>query len=132
MDRSRSSDALKLPPGMPEKTFYGSVCPPLPANFAIPEGEPVDVLSADTREFRFHARHDWTDEQWRLHRWAYSRLTELADKEIGQVLATLHETGLDKNTLVVFTTDLTARWMRPITWNTSPSSMMRRRGFRSS
>jgi arylsulfatase A-like enzyme len=37
----------------------------------------------------------WTDEQWRMHRWAYARLTESVDAQIGQVLAALREAGLD-------------------------------------
>jgi arylsulfatase A-like enzyme len=52
-----------------------------------------------------HAREKWTDEQWRLHRWAYARLTEKVDEDIGRVLSVLRETGLDENTVVVFTSD---------------------------
>jgi choline-sulfatase len=97
-------DAMALPAGM-SKDEFASKWPPLPANFAVPEGEPEDILAADLREFRVHARNNWTPEQWRLHRWAYARLTELVDKQIGQLLTTLRETGLDTNTLVVFVSD---------------------------
>jgi arylsulfatase A-like enzyme len=40
-----------------------------------------------------------------VHRWAYARLTEVVNGQIGQVLTALRETGLDTNTLVVFTSD---------------------------
>lgn len=98
-------EALKLPLGMTPEYFFSSVCPPLPANYAIPPGEPEAILAADKRSFRTHARNNWNDEQWRMHRWAYAKLTEVVDSEIGMVLAALRETGLDKNTLVVFVSD---------------------------
>ena len=50
-------------------------------------------------------RKNWTEEDWRLHRWAYARLTERVDGQIGQVLAALREAGLENDTLVVFTSD---------------------------
>ncbi len=98
-------DALALPAGMSRDDFFAKACPPLPANYAIPPGEPEAILAADTRAFRTYARKSWTDEQWRLHRWAYARLTERVDAEIGVVLTALRETGLDANTLVVFVSD---------------------------
>ena len=98
-------DALALPKGMSREAFFDKVCPPLPSNYATPPGEPESILAADPRRFRTFVRDHWTDEQWRLHRWAYARLTELVDGQIGQVLAALRETGLDKNTLVVFLSD---------------------------
>lgn len=98
-------EALTLPTGMSQEDFFAKACPPLPANYAIPPGEPEAILAADTRAFRTYARKSWTDEQWRLHRWAYARLTEQVDTEIGVVLTALRETGLDSNTLVVFVSD---------------------------
>jgi choline-sulfatase len=98
-------DALTLPTGMSREDFFAKACPPLPANYAIPPGEPEAILAADMRAFRTYARKSWTDEQWRLHRWAYARLTERVDAEIGVVLTALRETGLEANTLVVFVSD---------------------------
>lgn len=98
-------DALELPPGMPREEFFAKVCPPLPPNYGIPEGEPSAILSADARNFRTYVRNNWTDEQWRLHRWAYAKLTEHVDGQIGVVLKALRESGLEKNTLVVFVSD---------------------------
>ena len=97
-------EALAPPAGMSREEFARH-CPPLPANFAIPEGEPEAILAADTRAFRTRARNEWTEEQWRLHRWAYARLTEHVDAQIGVVLTALRETGLEKNTVVVFLSD---------------------------
>ena len=97
-------EVTALPAGMTPEEF-ASQWPPLPTNFAIPEGEPENILSGDPRAFRVYAREHFTTNDWRLHRWAYARLTELVDGQIGQVLAALKETGLDTNTLVVFTSD---------------------------
>jgi arylsulfatase A-like enzyme len=90
---------------MSPQKFYADVCPPLPANFGIPSGEPEHILAADPRAFRLFAREHFTTNQWRLHRWAYDRLTELMDREVGQVLMALRQAGLDKNTVVVFVSD---------------------------
>jgi choline-sulfatase len=98
-------EAMQLPEGMAADQFYRNVCPPLPANFAIPAGEPEAVRRVDPRDFRFYVREHWSPEQWRLHRWAYCRLTERADAEIGTVLQALRDAGLEENTLVVFTSD---------------------------
>ena len=98
-------DAMKIPAGVTREDFFAKLCPPLPANHAIPLGEPESILAADQRGFRVHARNEWSEEEWRMHRWTYARLTETVDTEIGEVLKALKETGLDENTLVVFTSD---------------------------
>ena len=97
--------ALALPAGVSREEFFARLCPPLPVNHAIPQDEPDALLSVDSRSFRAYVRQHWTDEDWRLHRWAYARLTERVDAEIGVVLKGLADAGLDKNTLVVFVSD---------------------------
>jgi arylsulfatase A-like enzyme len=47
----------------------------------------------------------FTTEDWRKHRWGYYRMTELVDKQIGRVLESLRRAGLEKNTLIVLTSD---------------------------
>jgi choline-sulfatase len=98
--------ALKMPPGVSEREFYARYCPPLPPNFDVPPEEPDAIRwLAKSRPFRQHARETWSAEKWRLHRWAYCRLTERVDSQLGRVLAALHETGLDENTIVIMTSD---------------------------
>lgn len=99
------SEALKLPAGVSREEFFARLCPPLPANFEIPPGEPEAALPADRVNFRTYARKNWTAEQWRLHRWAYARLTERVDGEIGKVLDALRKAGLEESTLIVFSSD---------------------------
>jgi choline-sulfatase len=99
LDRARSSDDLGA--------FIRDHCPPLPGNFQVPPEEPECITTQylKARSFRKFARDRWSREDWRLHRWAYCRLTERVDRQIGQVLGALREPGLADRTLVVFTSD---------------------------
>lgn len=87
--------------------FVKKHCPALPANHAVPEAEPECITEkfVNARLFRAHIRKNWTESQWRLHRWAYCRLTEMVDEKIGILIDALREAGLEENTLVVFTSD---------------------------
>lgn len=99
-------DALKIPDGVTKKEFFAKYCPPLPTNHQPIFGEPYTVDSLiNLRNFREAVRERWTDEDWRLHRWAYARLTEKADSMIGQVLDALNKSGVKNNTIVIFTSD---------------------------
>lgn len=80
--------------------------PPLPDNFEPTIGEPQAIRNLIAlRPFRKKARRVWGEKGWREHRWLYARLTERADSLIGEVLQALHKSGLDQNTIVVFTSD---------------------------
>jgi arylsulfatase A-like enzyme len=54
---------------------------------------------------QINQKGDWTELQWSQYLWVYYRLAEIADGEVGRVLAALDETGLAASTLVVFTSD---------------------------
>lgn len=100
--------ALQFPPGVSREEFFAKFCPPAPANLEPQAGAPDAVqvsLAPRGLSFRQHAFQNWSVEQWRLHRWAYCRLTERADREIGLVLQALREAGLEDDTLVVFSSD---------------------------
>jgi arylsulfatase A-like enzyme len=99
-------DVMKIPDGISKKDFFDKYCPPLPANYQPMIGEPYSVDSLITvRAFRKVVRDKWSDEDWRLHRWAYARLVEKVDSLIGKVLAALDKSGLRENTIVIFTAD---------------------------
>lgn len=98
--------ALALPPGMTREEFFAEVCPPLPDNFEIPpdEAEAIGLMQARS-PFKRKARERYSEEDWRMHRWAYARLTERVDGQIGRLLAALRDNGLDDDTVVIFTSD---------------------------
>ncbi|MHC4177113.1 MAG: sulfatase/phosphatase domain-containing protein, partial [Planctomycetota bacterium] len=77
------------------------------ANFEVPALEPECITEeyVRARTFRHYARTQWTAERWRQHRWAYCRLTEMVDAQIGEVLDALRRGGLQRRTVVVFTSD---------------------------
>jgi len=98
--------ALKLPEGISEEQFFAEYCPPLPSNFEPQEEEALAIGSLlDRRPFRRRAREEYTEEQWRMHRWAYARLTEMVDAQIQVVLDALKESGQEENTLIIFSSD---------------------------
>lgn len=99
-------EALKLPAGVDEETFFAEHCPPLPANHDIQAEEPpcIGEILAE-RPFKRLAREEWGEREWRLHRWAYHRLTERVDAQIGVVLDALERSGQVENTVIVFTSD---------------------------
>jgi arylsulfatase A-like enzyme len=98
--------AMKLPDGVSEDDFYATMCPPLPDNFEPSRGEPsaYDALLRQ-RAFRQHVRDEWTERDWRLHRYAYCRLTERVDAQIGIVMDALDESENAQDTIVIFTSD---------------------------
>jgi arylsulfatase A-like enzyme len=86
--------------------FWNDLCPPLPENYEPAEDEPEAVKwLAEKRPFRENARKNWSDKKWRLHRWAYARLTEKVDGHIMKILDALRETGQEENTVVIFSSD---------------------------
>lgn len=98
--------ALEMPVGVSEQDFFAKYCPPLPANHAIQIDEPVAVTRlVNDRSFRLRARNTYTDRDWRLHRWAYHRLTERVDGQLQVVLDALRKSGREKNTVVILTSD---------------------------
>jgi choline-sulfatase len=104
---SRICEGLIEEPRKDLAGFADDHCPPLPDNHAVPKLEPDAVVERylEARRFRLYAREKWSDDMWRLHRWAYCRLTEMVDAHIGKVLDALRDTGLEKDTLVIFTSD---------------------------
>ena len=76
-----------------------ALLPPLWANVHDSEILPSE-LTDEKRKTKA-----WPDLQWRQYLWMYYRLVESSDKLIGQVLTALDESGLNSNTIVVFTSD---------------------------
>lgn len=77
----------------------GADLPPLPASFRLPEAEPAWLLQPRPKH------PHWDETQWRRYIYAYYRMMEDVDNQIGRLLDTLREIGKEKNTLVIFTSD---------------------------
>ena len=93
-------------------------CPPLPANFAPTRDEPRwiaafrdgtlgDESSLELGLNRRFGRSSqaWTDAEWRLYRGAYRSFMGDVDRQIGIVLDALRDSGLERDTVVIFTSD---------------------------
>ncbi len=98
--------ALQYPDSVTEEVFYARYCPPVPPNLEPQEDEPQAIKSMlNLRDFRVNARENYTDQDWRRHRWAYCRLTERVDGQIQLILDALKQSGQEENTLVLFSSD---------------------------
>lgn len=98
--------AMKIPDGVSEEEFYKSYCPPLPVNFEPQKDEPRALKQLiNFRPFRKNARENFTENQWRHHRYAYHRLTEFLDVQIQTILDAVKESGQEENTLIIFSSD---------------------------
>ena len=99
-------EAIKIPDSLTEVEFFASYCPPLPDNFEPTRNEPEAIQDLrKLHSFTMDARENWTERDWRLHRWAYHRLTERVDEQIGRVLDALQRSEVRDNTIVIFTSD---------------------------
>jgi len=84
--------------------FYESdQCPPLLPNFEPQPDEPEAYQAM--RAITLDNKKNVTEDDWRLSRWIYARLTEIVDAEIKVVLDALKETGQEENTVVIFSSD---------------------------
>lgn len=82
--------------------------PAAPANLAPPKNEPDGMTlmrKAYQVEDGLFPVAKFTADDWRRQRWGYYRMIELVDREIGRLLAALRASGLEGNTVVVFTSD---------------------------
>ncbi|MFP4845018.1 sulfatase [Winogradskyella sp. PE311] len=99
-------EAMKIPEGISEKEFYANYCPPLPKNYEPQINEPKAVKDLiNVRPFRKNAREHFTDNDWRHHRYAYHRLTEVMDKEVQVLLDAIKNSGQEESTLIIFSSD---------------------------
>ena len=80
-------------------------CPELPANFAVPDDEPDIVRLERDQSWTIYPTRYFSDDRWRQYLWAYWRLVEKVDAQIGRILNRLRELRLDDNTLIIFSSD---------------------------
>lgn len=80
-------------------------CPPLPANFSVPDDEPSAIREAHRESWKRYPTVGWTEADWRQYLWGYFRLVEHVDGIIGRILDALKASGHAQDTVVVFTSD---------------------------
>jgi arylsulfatase A-like enzyme len=80
-------------------------CPPLPANHPIAPYEPTAVRRHRGRYTERGLVGDYSPEDWRRLRWAYYRLTEKVDAQIGRIMEALRQSEYADDTLVIFSSD---------------------------
>lgn len=99
-------EAIAIPDSISEDVFMAKYVPSLPANFEPTSGEPSAIYDLkNLHSFTIDAREHWTEKDWRMHRYAYHRLTEKVDVQIGMVLDALEASSFADNTIVIFTSD---------------------------
>ena len=80
-------------------------CPALPANYAV---NPYDasVLQFEKRQsYALYPSQDFSPDDWRRYRYAYYRLVEAVDAEIGKIVDEMDRQDLWENTVIIFTSD---------------------------
>ncbi len=80
-------------------------CPNLPANFAPPSFEPEIIRIEQDANRQLYPAVSFTEDDWRRYRYAYCRLVEKVDAQVGRLLEALDRNGLCDSTVVVFTSD---------------------------
>ena len=98
--RFRKRDLVEIP--------IDAELPPLPSNFRPIPDEPEFVEKCrrgDSAVEQMNCTTDWDETEYRRYLYAYYRLTERVDHQIGRVLTALDENGLTENTLVSMISD---------------------------
>lgn len=80
-------------------------CPNLPSNFLPAPFEPDQIRVEQAKNFSRYPVINYSNEDWRRYRNAYYRLVENVDLEIGKILDALKSQELEKNTVVIFSSD---------------------------
>lgn len=117
-ERANVNAAITLAKEAMQSGVYEEKCPPLRANAEFTDGvEQSDIGNRHPKtdphnphplDIYYHEElyvNQMTKDEWRLYSWIYHRLAEDVDRQIGIVLDALKESGLEDNTIVVFTSD---------------------------
>jgi len=92
-----------LPQGKIPEPPAPEECPELPANFEIPANEPSVLRDFQQRRAPKYGAPYFEPPQWRQYLWAYWRLVEKVDAEIGRLLDAMKDHL--ENTVIIFTAD---------------------------
>jgi arylsulfatase A-like enzyme len=96
-----------LPQGPIGPAPAAAECPPLRANHDPQKDEP-DIMTLMRRSYQNNPLFPvgkFDDAKWRQYEWAYYRLIEKVDAQVGRVLQAIGDNHLDRDTIVVFLSD---------------------------
>jgi len=79
--------------------------PPIWENFGYDPREPETFQKRWRKGWEWGQISQWSEEQWRYYRWSYYRMVEMVDAQVGRILDALEDSGLDKSTVVIFSSD---------------------------
>ncbi|WP_291864850.1 sulfatase-like hydrolase/transferase [Maribacter sp.] len=79
--------------------------PELPVNFMKSETFPEALQIEQNASVKTYPTKNYTKEDWRQYRYAYYRLVEKVDKEIGKIINAIDSLGLREKTVIIFTSD---------------------------
>lgn len=85
--------------------FATEDCPNLPANFMPSTFEAEAVRLEHDASPRYHDTYTYTQEEWRRYLYAYYRLVERVDREIGRLVEVLRRHGLYDDAAIVLLSD---------------------------
>lgn len=117
--RKTVNNAISLAQKAKEDGTFDNSLPPLRHNAGLtenffidkmgdidPKPDPENPKRSDIYYYKKeYTKIHMTEEDWRMYSWVYNRLMEHVDGQIGIVLDALKESGLEENTIVVFTSD---------------------------
>tara|TARA_R110002049_G_scaffold38978_6_gene120437 strand:- start:21392 stop:22888 length:1497 start_codon:yes stop_codon:yes gene_type:complete len=79
--------------------------PELPVNFKRSKTFPEALQLEQGAEVKLYPTKNYTETDWRQYRYAYYRLVEKVDYEIGKIVDAIDNLGLRDNTVIIFTSD---------------------------
>lgn len=79
--------------------------PQLPVNFEKSKSFPEVVQLEQNANKKVYPTRNYTKEDWRNYLYAYYRLVEKVDVEIGKIIKAINQNNLREETLIIFTSD---------------------------
>lgn len=85
--------------------FTTAECPNLPSNFMPSTYEPEALQLEHDASPRYHDTYTYTQDDWRRYLYAYYRLVERVDREVGRLVEVLKARGVYDDAVILFCSD---------------------------